>query len=205
MTASTANGFGHILLPAELDHLPHEAVRVPPGVLDGESARQHVVDRTRTTSRCPTRSVISRTAADRRERQLRDARGARTPMPRQDDGNNFCVPGSGLDAGNDQRVLLRRRGLGWSVLPSGLAGDEPEPVRRPAAASDADAVHQRDNATTGRSTTRRSRSRRTFRASRQKTRSSTRRSVIDQTGANCVNPPNGAQFYPFFTTFGWRS
>ena len=24
----------------------------------------------------------------------------------------------------------------------------------------------------------------------------------DQTGANCVNPPNGAQFYPFFTTFG---
>ena len=22
------------------------------------------------------------------------------------------------------------------------------------------------------------------------------------TGANCVNPPNGAQFYPFFTTFG---
>jgi hypothetical protein len=24
----------------------------------------------------------------------------------------------------------------------------------------------------------------------------------DQTGANCVNPPIGAQFYPFFTTFG---
>ncbi len=24
----------------------------------------------------------------------------------------------------------------------------------------------------------------------------------DQTGANCVNPPVGAQFYPFFTTFG---
>ena len=43
MTASTDNGFGHILYTPESATCQRSAVRVPPGVLDGQPAWQHVV------------------------------------------------------------------------------------------------------------------------------------------------------------------
>ena len=43
MTASTANGFGHVLYTPQLQHLPGSALRVPPRVLDREPAGKHLV------------------------------------------------------------------------------------------------------------------------------------------------------------------
>ena len=42
----------------------------------------------------------------------------------EDDGNSFCVPGTDSLAGQDQRLLLGRRGLRRPVVPERLAGDE---------------------------------------------------------------------------------
>ena len=43
MTASVANGFGHILYTPNSTTCQAGALRVPPGVLDGPAAWQHVV------------------------------------------------------------------------------------------------------------------------------------------------------------------
>ena len=112
----------------------------------------------------------------------------------EDDGNNFCVPASDSTPDPDQRVLQRGRGLGRAVLPAGLARNRPErpPGSGPApvAGSVHESAHERPYE---------------LLHDRVRDRSAADRGVGLQdnppfcdrtTGANCVNPPNGAQFYP---------
>ena len=110
---------------AELQHLPGGAVRVPPGVLDR-----------RTRAGTPGRRTPQRGHVGR-DRPLRELPGASTRTStaprraRQDpsldaDDDRLLRAGNRLDAGADQRVLRRRRGLRRAVLSQRLAGHEPE-------------------------------------------------------------------------------
>ena len=129
-------------------------------------------------------------------------RGARQPGPgaRRGRRQQLLRPRRGLDAGADQRLLQRRRGLRRAVVPQRLAGHRSRTsVRRPDAAPVAGAVHQpaRRTGTTNFSTI-------AFETDLPRIEAADAQDnppFCDRTtGANCVNPPTGAQFYPFFTT-----
>ena len=80
-----------------------------------------------------------------------------------------------------------------------LAGHRSQPRPGQEAAPDARSVHEPADERKAR-TTRRSRSRRTCRGIEASDSQDNPPFCDRTTGANCVNPPNGAAFYPFFTT-----
>ena len=177
MTASIANGFGHILYTAELRHVQGGAVRVPPGVLDREPAREHVVDPHLQRRDVRRDRAFRELPGDRRQQQLHRSRQPGRRRPRRGRREQLLCPGHRLDAGDDRRVLLRRRGLGRAVLPA-TTGPAPTPTRSwTGCCTRRRCGSPVRSPTTAGSTTRRWRSRPTCRPSRAKARRTTRRSA----------------------------
>jgi hypothetical protein len=117
MTASIANGFGHILFTPK-SATCHEA---PYAFHPEYSTANTVVTRgasTPTTSRCRTRSDTSRTASRSTRISTAPHPAARTQADWTRTTTTFLRPGDGFDAGRDRRVFQRRPRLGRSVLPS---------------------------------------------------------------------------------------
>ena len=108
-----------------------------------------------------------------------------------------CVPGRRLEPHRRHGVLRIRRRLRRTVLPQRLAGHGPERGEGSEVPSQFRAVHESVERGTG------------LRACRVRGGSAPHRGrrprrpgpFCDRmTGAHCVNPPPGSQFYPFFST-----
>ena len=187
-------------LPAGLGDLPDGAVRLPPGVLDRATRAATRGRRTPTTSRCPTRSGTSRTAASSTPNFNCAKPGDQDKgAPRRGRRQQLLRPGRRLDAREDQRVLQRRRGLRRAVVPARLAGHDPRPAQGREAAPVAGPVHEPagerddevlDHRVRGRPAADRGR----------RTRRTTRRSATGRPARTASTRPQGAQFYPFYTT-----
>ena len=174
MTASIANGFGHIL------YTPNSSTcQEAPYAFHPEYSTANVRGNTWSAAHVQHRHV-------RRDRPLRELPGDRpdhrqlhlSGRPGRDHrglGRHGLPPGYRLVAGEDQRVHRLGRGLGRAVLPAGLARHEPEPGRGPGPAPHTGAVHQPADPRAG--TTRPSPSRPTCRASKSRARRPTRHSA----------------------------
>ena len=200
MTASIANGFGHILYEPELRHMPCGAVRVPPRVQHGQPARQHVVRAHLQRGLSRTRSGTSRTASSwTRDFNCAVPAGYEGQAARPDDDNDFCVPA-------EDSMLVQINGcfsddgdFDGPVLSARLAGDDPNRAAGRRAPPIAGPVHQPARERRRR-TTRRSRSRPTCPRIEAADSQDNPPFCNRTTGADCVNPPRGAAFYPFYST-----
>ena len=205
MTASVANGFGHILYKPDSDDLPRGAVRVPPRVLHRQPARQHLVG-----AHLQRRDV-------RRDRPLRELPASSTPdfncaVPGgqdaggldEDDGNNFCVPGADSMLVKINGCFSDDEDFDGQSYRNDWPGTNPEPgpATRSCTRRRCCSPARWPTGTTNYSTV-------AFETDLPRIEASDSQDnppFCDRTtGANCVNPPNGAQFYPFFTTTAWTT
>ena len=200
MTASVANGFGHILYEPDSRHLPGMAPyafhpEYSTANPRGNTWSAHTYNVAMSDEIGHFENCLER----RRELQLRQAgsAGPRAAWTRTT-SNNFCVPGADSTADQDQRLLQRGRGLATgSRTSSDWPGTDPNVHRDQAVAPIAAPVHEpaHEQRTTNYSDDRvRDRS---ARGSRPADSQDNPPFCDRDTGANCVNPPNGAQFYPF--------
>ena len=117
----------------------------------------------------------------------------------EDDDNDFCVPASDSTLVKINGCFSGGRGLGRAVLPQGLAGDEPEPFLDRLLHPTPGDVHEPAARTARRTTPKVA-----FETDLPRIEAADSQDnppFCDRTtGANCVNPPTGAQFYPIFTT-----
>ena len=151
MTASVANGFGHILFTPNSQHLPRGArTRSTRSTRPPTSAREHLV-----------RSHLQRRDV-RRARALRELPGsstrrstARSPAARtraaagRGRRQHSASPAPTLSLVTHQRVLRPGRGLRQPVVLPDWPGTNPNPCDRPAAAPLTGAVHQPGSPTGG--------------------------------------------------------
>ena len=130
----------------------------------------------------------------RRELQLRDRRrsGRRCASTRR--RRHLLRPGSDSPLIKINGCFVERRRLRRAVVPERLAGDDPE--RAATSAAPEPVMFTSPTTERGDQLLRRSRSRPTCRAIEARTRRH-RRSATGH--RRCVNPPPGAQFYPFFS------
>ena len=191
MTASIANGFGHVLFQPNAKHVPRRPVRVPSDVQLGGAAR---VDLGRAHHQ------RGRLRRDRPLRVLRRDRpqhgrlhGTRAPAtPTLDEDDQFCLDGSNYPGAQPIiGCLLDDGDFDGPSYQLDLAGHVQEPERRPAVARDAVHVHAAHARTASRSRT--CRSRPTCRASSAASRATISPSATRDTGAHCVNPPIGRE------------
>ena len=185
-------------LPAGRVDMHGEAVRVPPRVLDGYSARQHVVRAHLQRRGCPTRSVISRTAAEstrrataRRREQALTRRSIRTTHFCLPAADSSLVPIDGCVFDDEDFDGQSYRWIGRGRTPTRSSTDSciRRRWRSPAPTT--------NNGRTDYSTI-------AFEADLPRIEADDSQfnpPFCDRTtGANCVNPPAGAQFYPLYTT-----
>ncbi len=196
MTASIANGFGHILYTPNSSTCQEAPYAFHPEYSTA-NPRGNTWSLTPTTSPCPTRSATSRTAW----RSTRPPATAPLRRPGRDHrglGRHRLPSWYRLVAGDDQRVHRLGRGLGRAGLPAGLARHEPEPGRGPGPAPVTPVLF------TSPLTRGKNYSTVAFETDlpgiEVKGAQANPPFCDPNTGANCVNPPNGAAFYPFFST-----
>ena len=142
MTASVANGFGHILYTPTRRRARWRPTRSTPNTARPTRAATRG-PRTRTTSPTPTRSGTSRTAS-------RSTRSSTARTPACDDTRRLgprrrqqlLRPGIRLVCWSRSTGVSRRQRLGRPVLPERLAGNRPERRARSGAAPEPDPVHQ---------------------------------------------------------------
>ena len=117
----------------------------------------------------------------------------------EDDDNNFCVPGSDSLLVKIDGCFSARRGLGRPSYQNDWPGTDPNAARDRALhpSSILFTSPKTNNGTTNYSTI-------AFEADLPRIEASDSQDnppfCDTTTGANCVNPPTGAQFYPFFST-----
>jgi hypothetical protein len=202
MTASVANGFGHILFQPN-----SSTCHVAPYAFHPEYSTAN--PRGNTWSIHTYNVAYSDEIGHFENCVTLDATGVNCAVPGSqdpggpdiDDGQNFCVPGTDstlvkingcfFDDEDWDGQSYRLDWPGTDPNPFRDRQNHPTPVRFTGATT--------RNGTTDYSTI-------AFEADLPAIESEDAQfnpPFCDQdTGANCVNPPNGAQFYPFFTTFG---
>ena len=137
MTASTANGFAHVLYTPNATTCQSAPYAFHPEYSHREPAREHVVGAHVQRGDVRRDRALRELPAAGRELQLR---GPGRPGRRVRSGpgrrQQLLRPRVGLHPGEDQWMPQRRRRLGRAVLPQRLAGDVPERVPRQAAPPD---------------------------------------------------------------------
>ncbi len=200
MTASIANGFGHILYQPTSATCNEAPYAFHPEYSTANPRGNTWSIHTYNVAMSDEIGHFENCLAINAENNCTSSRQPGRGRPRRGRRKQLLCPRHRFDARDDRRMLLRRRGLGWSVLSAGLARDQPQPD----SSTDCCTRHRYGSPvrppTAAGSTTRRWHSRPTCRPLRPKTRSSTRRSVTRTPAPTASNPPMGAQFYPFYTT-----
>ena len=115
MTASTANGFGHILYEPDSATCHAEPYAFHPeydtGNPRGNTWSAHTYNVAYSDEIGHFENCLQLTADNNCAVPTENG-----GVPDEDDGSNFCVPGTDSPADQDQRLLLRRRRLRWAVL-----------------------------------------------------------------------------------------
>ena len=190
MTASVDNGFAHVLFTPDASECTVGAVRVPSRVQHRQPAGEHVVGahlqrrvlrRDRPLRALQRRST--RTSTARRGLRRRDARRRR----------RLLCAGLGFTARPHQRLLRRRRRLRRAFVPEGLAGNEPRRRRPTSGCTPSRCCSPARRRTAGTTTPTIA-----FEADLPAIERLLQRAT--GTGAGCMNPPPGSQFYPFYST-----
>ena len=199
MTASTKNGFGHILYQPDSRHLQHGAVRVPSRVQHGQPAREHLVGPHLQRRVSPTRSGTSRTASTSTPTSTArvSAETGRRYLD-EDDGSNFCVPA-------EDSLLIKINGCFFDDEDfDGQSYQNDWPGTNPNAVQDAKFHPTPVLFTSPLIKGKTNYSNVVFEADLPRIEAADSQFnppfCNRTTGENCVNPPAGAAFYPFYTT-----
>ena len=192
MTASMANGFGHILYQPNSSTCHVEPYAFHPeystGIPRGNTWSAH-------TYNVAASDEIGHFENCWRSTQMATARTPAATTPTLDQDDTFCLPAADSTLVPIDGCFVRRRGLRRAVLPLDWPGTNPNPFIDQTAAPDADGVHQRDHQ-------QRHDDYSTIAFEADLPRIEAEDSQFNPpfcdrtTGANCVNPPAGAQFYP---------
>ena len=191
MTASTANGFAHVLYTPTATtcrsapyafHAEYSTANPRGNTWSAHTYNVAYLGRDR-----PLRALHHRG----RGLQLRRRRLGRPGRPRRGRRQQLLRAGNGRPGGAHQRLLLGRPRLRRALVPERLARHESQSEGRPEASSRAAAVHEPDH-----------RPRRQLPEDRLRGRPAALRAPARATGppARLRQPAPGAQFYPFYTT-----
>ena len=157
MTASIANGFGHILFTPNSSTCQEAPYAFHPEYSTADPRGNTWSAHTYNIADVRRDRALRELPGDRRELATAPVPAARTRADSTRTTDRRCVPGTDSSLVKIDGCFFDGRGLGRPVVPIRLAGHQSQPGGRPGASSDAGPVHQPGEP--GGGTTRRSRSR----------------------------------------------